>query len=323
MEDSSAASDDGHALQRRLTRGIAGFLAVAVILRLVRAIQNYPMWCDETMLAANLLDRNWSELAQPLDYRQVCPLGFLAIEWIAARLVGFSELALRLFPLCSSVASVPFFYWLSRRYLGRGTPGTFLAVAFFAVSEPLIRYAGEAKPYESDLLVSLVLLWLCARWISSPGTRWGLWLIAGVVPLAIGVSLPSLFTIAAIGVVAVWELFKKRSASIGLPLAAFVATTGISVGLMAALGQYRVSPDDRAYFLKFWAGAFPPSILDPGALWRWLLRMATGPLFAFPHGGDLRLAWLTPVIFGCFALGTMILLRSAGGWRLCLLFPFC
>ena len=162
MEDSSAASDDGHALQRQLTRGIAGFLAVAVILRLVRAIQNYPMWCDETMLAANLLDRNWSELAQPLDYRQVCPLGFLAIEWIAVRLLGFSELALRLFPLCSSVASVPFFYWLSRLCLGRGTAGTFLAVACFAVSEPLIRYAGEAKPYESDLLVSLVLLWLCA-----------------------------------------------------------------------------------------------------------------------------------------------------------------
>ena len=38
--------------------------------------------------------------------------------------------------------------------------------------------------------------------------------------------------------------------------------------------------------------------------------MATGPLFAFPHGGDLRLAWLTPVIFGCFALGTMILFRQ-------------
>ena len=313
MEDSSAASDDGRALQRQLTRGIAGFLAVAVILRLVRAIQNYPMWCDETMLAANLLDRNWSELAQPLDYRQVCPLGFLAIEWIAVRLVGFSELALRLFPLCSSMASVPFFYWLTRHYLGRGTVGTFLAVALFAVSEPLIRYAGEAKPYESDLLVSLVLLWLCARWISSPGARWGLWVMAGVVPLAIGVSLPSLFTIAAIGVVVAWEFFKKRSASIGLPLIALVATTGISVGVMAALGQYRVSPGDRAYFLKFWAGAFPPSILDPGALLRWMVRMATGPLFAFPHGGDLRLAWLTVVVFGCFAVGAMILVRQRRG----------
>ena len=110
--------------------------------------------------------------------------------------------------------------------------------------------------------------------------------------------------------VAVHEFFRKRSAAIGRPLAAFVAATGISVGMMAALGQYRVSPEDRAYFLKFWAGAFPPSILDPGALWRWLVRVATGPLFAFPHGGDLRLAWLTPVIFGCFAVGTMILLRQ-------------
>jgi hypothetical protein len=148
--------------------------------------------------------------------------------------------------------------------------------------------------------------------MSSPENRWGLWLIAGVVPLAIGVSLPSLFTMAAIGIVAVHGLFKKRSAAIGVPLAAFVVATGTSVGLMAAFGQYRVSPDDRAYFLKFWAGAFPPSVLDPGALWRWLCRMASGPLFAFPHGGDLRLAWLTPVVFGCFAIGAAILLRQRG-----------
>ena len=116
------------------------------------------MWCDETMLAANLLDRDWTELAQPLAYRQVCPLGFLALEWLAVRIFGFSELSLRLVPLSCALASVPLFYLLARRILGAGTAATFLAVAIFAVSEPLIRYAGEAKPYEGDFLVSLVLL---------------------------------------------------------------------------------------------------------------------------------------------------------------------
>ena len=101
METSAAMSDAGHAFQRQLTRGIAGFLALALVLRLIRAIQNYPMWCDETMLAANLLDRDWSELAQPLAYRQICPLGFLALEWLAVRIFGFSELSLRLVPLIS------------------------------------------------------------------------------------------------------------------------------------------------------------------------------------------------------------------------------
>jgi hypothetical protein len=321
MDDSWAESDDGHALRRLLTRGIGGFLALAVILRLARALQNYPMWCDETMLAANLLDRDWTELARPLSYRQVCPLGFFLLEWIAVRFAGFSELALRLFPLCCSVASVPLFHRLARRVLGRGTAGTFLAVAVFAVSEPLIRYAGEAKPYASDLFCSLVLLCLGVRFTGSPQAKKGLWLIAVAAPLAIGVSLPSLFTIGAIGLVAAYELLRKRSVSIGLGFAAVLMTMGITVGVMAALGQYRVSPEDRVYFLKFWAGAFPPSIVHPAALCRWLLRMGTGPLFAFPHGADLRLAWLTPVICGCSVLGAVILLRRRRSVVVLLLLP--
>ncbi len=310
MDDSSAMSDVGHALQRRLTRGIASFLALAIILRLVRALQNYPMWCDETMLAANLLDRDWTELARPLDYRQVCPLGFLAIEWIAVRVAGFSELSLRLFPLLCSLASVPLFYRLSRSILGRTTVGTFLAVAVFAVSEPVIRYAGEAKPYETDLLVSVGLLCLSAEWLASPAASKGLWKSAVVAPLAVAVSLPSLFVIGGIASVGLFELLKSRSARFGLALAAFLTTAGLSIAAMAAAGQYRSSPGDRAYFLKFWAGAFPPSINEPAPLAKWLLRVTTGPFFAFPHGGDTRLAWLTPVIFACFALGTVLLLRN-------------
>ena len=201
-------SADGHALQKQWTRGIVGFLALAVVLRLVRALQDFPMWCDETMLAANLLDRNWTELAHPLDYRQVCPLGFLALEWLAVRIFGFSELSLRLIPMICALASVPLFYLLARWILGRGTAGTFVAVAIFSVSEPLIRYAGEAKPYEADFLVSLVLLCLSVSWLRAPRAANGLWLLAAAVPLAVSVSLPSVFTIGAICVVLLYELLR-------------------------------------------------------------------------------------------------------------------
>ncbi len=318
MENSSAVSDDGHALQRQLTRGIAGFLAVAVILRLVRAIQNYPMWCDETMLAANLLDRNWSELAQPLDYRQVCPLGFLAIEWIAVRLVGFSELALRLFPLCSSMASVPVFYGLTRHYLGRGTPGTFLAVALFAVSEPLIRYAGEAKPYESDLLVSLVLLCLWPRWISSPEREMG-----ALADCGSGAAGNWRFVTIALHD---WRDRHGRCLGIvqetlGLDRAAAGCICGDHGHFCRDDGRARAIPGfsgGPCIFPQVLGRGFPPSILDPAVLGGGCCGMSTGPLFAFPHGGDLRLAWLTPVMFGGCALGTIILLPPpASGCRAC------
>ena len=310
MENPATLSDDGHAFQRQLTRGIAAFLALAVVLRLVRALQNYPMWCDETMFAANLLDRDWSELARPLDYRQVCPLGFLALEWIAVRLVGFSEPALRLVPMLCGVASVPLFYLLARRVLGRGTVATFLAVAVFAVSEPLVRYAGEAKPYETDFLVSLVLLSLSVNWLRSPERAKGLWLVAAAAPVAVAVSLPSLFTIGAIAMVGLYEMLRRRTPPLALAFIGFITAAGLSILAMAVAGQYRTRPDDRAYFLKFWAAAFPPAVRDPVSLVRWFVRVNTGPLFSLPFGADTRLAWLTPVLFGCFALGAVLLVRK-------------
>ena len=136
---------------------------------------NYPMWCDETMLAANLLDRPWSTLARPLAYRQVCPLGFLGLEWITVQLIGFSELSLHLIPLVCSIASVPLFYFLARRVLGDRTNAVLLAVAIFTVSEPPIRYAAEVKPYSADLLVSLVLLYFAVAWLQSHGQGRPMW----------------------------------------------------------------------------------------------------------------------------------------------------
>jgi hypothetical protein len=98
-------------------------------------------------------------------------------------------------------------------------------------------------------------------------------------------------------------------------------SAGGSVAGLAALGQYRVLPADRQYFLKFWAQAFPPSWRDPAAIARWLFRVNTGPLFAFPHGADLGLAWLTPVIFGCFALGVLLFVRKQNGATALLVLP--
>jgi hypothetical protein len=310
MEAPAAMSDEGQIFRARITRGVVGFLAFAVILRLARALQNYPMWCDETMLAVNLLDRDWTELAQPLAYRQVCPLGFLALEWLVVRIFGFSELSLRLIPLVSALASVPLFYLLARRILGQGTSATFLAVAIFAVSQPLIRYAAEAKPYAVDFLVSLVLLNLAVRWLRAPGRAAGLWILAAAVPPAVAFSLPSVFPIGAIALLGLFKLLRRHTAATAIAYGGFLTATGLSVATLAAMGQYRMLPADRRYFLRFWAQAFPPSWREPGALAQWLFRANTGPLFAFPHGAEARLAWLTPVIFGCFALGILLLSRK-------------
>ncbi len=305
----------------RFSRLVLGFIILGAVLRLVRCLLNYPMWCDETMLAANLLDRPWTALSQPLAYRQVCPLGFLALEWIALQFIGFSELSLRLIPVACAIASVPLFYVLARCVLGYRTRATLLAVAIFAVSEPPIRYAAEVKPYSADLLVSLILLYLAVVWLQSQGRLRPLWALAAVTPLAISMSLPSIFVIGAIAIVGVVEVCRRFSFKLAASFAGFLASATLAMVCMAALGQYHAAPADRAYLVNFWIGAFPPSWRDPAALAGWLFRTHTGPLFAYPHGAN-RLAWLTILIFGSFVVGINLQCRRNLRIVLLLVFPF-
>src|SRR5262245_47756418 len=53
------------------------FVALGVAARLVRYALGFPLWSDEYLLAANLLDRDFGALLRPLDNNQVAPVGFL------------------------------------------------------------------------------------------------------------------------------------------------------------------------------------------------------------------------------------------------------
>jgi len=304
-----------------IARAILGFLALGIMLRLARYVQNFPLWCDETMLAVNLLGRTWTELAQPLDYHQVCPLGFLSLEWLVIKLIGFSELSLRLIPVLCALASVPLFHFLAGRVLGARTGARLLATAFFAVSAPPIRYAAEVKPYAADLLASLVLVsFAVACRQASSRTRWPLAVMA-VVPMAVSLSLPSIFLIGSIAIIGLADIRARRGIGSVCAYGGFLATAGLTVAALFALGQYQTSAADRPYFLEFWASAFPPSWREPTSLMRWLLRTHTGPLFAYPHGAGGP-AWLTVLVFGIFVVGALVWYRRDSGMAALLVLPF-
>ena len=76
------------------------------LIRLVRYLVDYPIWHDEAFLACSLWDRDYVNLLRPLDYGQVAPWLFLAIERTIVIWLGYSELTLRLFPTICSLLSV-------------------------------------------------------------------------------------------------------------------------------------------------------------------------------------------------------------------------
>ena len=45
-----------------VARVTTGFVALGVLLRVARYLLNFPLWCDETMLAANFLDKGYGDL---------------------------------------------------------------------------------------------------------------------------------------------------------------------------------------------------------------------------------------------------------------------
>lgn len=284
------------------------FVGLGVLLRLVRYLLCFPLWCDEYQLAANFLDRDFAGLLQPLAHNQVAPVGFLWIELAATQIFGFSEFSLRLFPALCGVASLFLFQRVARQVLA-GVP-LILAVAIFAVAYYPIRHSAEVKPYASDLCVSLALFAITLNWWRDPEkSRW-LWLLAGLAPAALSISFTAAFVCGGLSLGIAWTLWqrrclttdwKARSAWLAFNLAVAVAFLGLMRLNVAA--QYDAT---RQEMTNCWADGFPPW-RQPLQLALWLVTVHTGEMFAYPAGAENGGSIAT---FVCFAVALSSMLCS-------------
>src|SRR5437588_198995 len=85
--------------RRGPTTWVFVLLALGVAQRLLRYLLRFPVWGDEAFVCLNLMDRDFVGLLRPLRFDQVVPLLFLWGEEAVYRILGGSELALRLLPL--------------------------------------------------------------------------------------------------------------------------------------------------------------------------------------------------------------------------------
>ena len=258
------------------------FLALGVAARLARYLLRFPLWCDEGYLAVNFLDRGYLGLMEPLEYRQVTPLLFLWVELTAVKLLGFSEYSLRLFSLVCGLASLAVFRHLAGRLLQGAA--LVLAVGVFAVSYPCIRYSAEAKPYGSDVLVSLVLLTLAVEWLRAPERRGFLWTMAALMPLVVGLSYPAVFVAGAVSVTVAFRIGRSRD------FRAWMAWAAYSLMLVGSFAAYYLlcTANQSGAALDatrlWWQNGFPP-LASPGKLLAWLWSAHAGDMLSHPFGG--------------------------------------
>jgi hypothetical protein len=291
---------------RTLSAATWTFVAIGVLLRVIRYVMDFPLWGDEAFLAINFLDRGYRELLRPLDYGQVCPLLFLWIELTAVKLFGFNEASLRIFPLVCGVASLFLFRQVAGR-LVRGLP-LLLAVGFMAVSVHPIRHATDAKPYASDLLAALALMAPAFAWWQAPRKTRPLWALAAVAPIAVMLSHPAVFVVGGLALGLARPVWKWRIGRwrVRLPFVVFLLGSATTFFLQYTLltgGQSRDTLE--SYRRGVWAPAFPP--LDhPLRVPGWFLNVNTGPMFAYPLGGLNGKSSATTL---CFVVAAVFLWR--------------
>ena len=278
-------------------------LVLGILIRLVRYLVDYPIWHDEAFLACSLWDRDYVDLLRPLDYGQIAPWLFLAIERTIVIGLGYSELTLRLFPTICSVLSVLLFRHVGGRLLGR--KAQLLAVAIFATSFYLIRHGAEIKPYASDLLASLILAGTGRRMATrSPASSRWLWILAAVVPVLVAVSYPAVFVAGGIGLALAPQVLRSGRRPIRLAWVVYnllLVAAFVSVYLSCAVFQAAAMRED--YRNGCWAESFPP-IDRPWMLPIWLLDIHTGTMMAYPAGDKhgASAGTFLCVLAGCLAL---------------------
>jgi len=278
----------------------AAAVAAGVLLRAVQYFANSSLWVDEAALSRNILDRSFAQLTGPLDYAQSAPIGFLLAQKALVVNFGGSELLLRAIPFAASLAALVLFAAVVRRVLTDF--GQAVAVAAFALGSPFIYFGAQAKPYSTDVAVTLLLTLLLLRGFEkSQSSRY--WIAYGVIAMAgCTVSHAAMLVVATHCVVLGWSYWRGQAP---LSRAQFIAVQLLwvaGVAFSAWLSLNSISAADLAYSREVYSAWFVPVPHTAGeALWlvRRIVDAFGMPQFAPPRlDGGLRYAlpWLFAIL---------------------------
>lgn len=282
-----------------LTRWVFILVLLNLSWRTVRYLLVFPMWGDEAFVAVNFFDHSFADMFRPLDHNQIVPVGFMCINLAISKLLGQSELALRLFPFLTGIGAILLFVPLCRRLLDRRS--AMLAIAVFAASYYSVRHASEVKSYSFDLLIALLLLIQTIRVHDYPRSS-GRWLILGILcALAIWCSYPAVFIAGGSLMFLAGAAWRERTPwAVGLWLGSGVLLCVSFLSMYAIISTGQAELSDSLASSDYWLRSFPP-LSEPWKLPFWFIEIHTGNMLAYPIGGKRggSTATFIMVLFGC------------------------
>lgn len=142
---------------------------IGVICRLYGFI-DLPFTDDELSVEARLHYTTFSQLIQEGVLCEGHPAGVQVFIWYWSKLVGYSELALRLPFLILGILCIPLAYKVAAKWFNENV-GLFVA-AYFATSQYIIFHSVIIRPYIPGLFFSLCMLWYWSKLLFDSDYRW-------------------------------------------------------------------------------------------------------------------------------------------------------
>jgi hypothetical protein len=210
------------------------FVGLGCALRIREYVANRSLTIDESFLALNLLERSPRQLLDTLAFAQAAPVGFLEAQNAAVGAFGSSEFALRLLPLIASLLTVVLFYRVAQRAMQPVAAA--LAIAVFALLEPLIVYAATAKQYAFDVAGAVLILAVALDLEERPLRRRALVALGVIGAVLVWFSHAAAFGLAALGLLLLVRVVGTRNWALGASALAVIAAW---IGSFAA--QYALS----------------------------------------------------------------------------------
>jgi hypothetical protein len=247
--------------QRRVRWGLA---AAAVVTRIVPFVYNRSLWLDEAAMADEILRRPASVLDPGGQLAHLPP----AFTWALLQVthgLGGSEQVLRLLPLVCGLASVALFFILAARLLAPAA--LVVALLLFAVSDQLVYYSAELKPYAGDVTAALLLLVAAPRLLAARPRAGALasWALLGAA--AVWWSHGSVFVLAGVALAATVAAWRARDWPRLIRLSGVYACWAVSIAVLYRLALVHGTRDAGLQY--FWGFAFMPIVPRsvPDVLW--------------------------------------------------------
>lgn len=210
-------------------------MILAALLRF--ATLGVQSFSDDELFTVWLMKMSFGHMLSTVPQTEATPPLFYVLEWVCARLFGFSELGIRILPALAGTVTVPVIYAAGARGASRRVG---LAAAGFAAVDPfLVWYSQEARAYALMILLVAVGL-MCLLAFARGGSRSSLagWAVASAAALAthyfaLFVVAPEILWLLVVGQ---GEL-RRRALAVGVPVLIGAALLPLALHQRSAIGD--------------------------------------------------------------------------------------